>query len=102
METQHVCVELADDDILVIARVANQSTSRVPRSGRIPRNAFCVRIVGIAGKRRSNQKVLAIATVEVWLVVGAATVQIVEVKSWRSEIYESVRIVLLLQAAGRI
>jgi len=99
VEAQEDGMQLADNDVFVVARVANERTGRLTRFGLVARDAAGVRIVVGAGQRIAKQHVDAVGPIEVGLIGGAAPIEAIEVEARRPEIDECLRIVLLLQTA---
>ncbi len=88
-------LQLADDVVLVVARVADQRAT-VDVAWELTL-AF-----GLIGVAPEQEAVALVVLIQIRLVIGTAAVQGVQIEAWRAEIFRGIRIVLLLQGAIRI
>ena len=103
VELQEGRLELRDDRVLVVARIADERALRLASLGRVARDVALVRhAAGVACERAAEEHVQAVVAVEIRLVVGAAAVDGVEVEARRAEVDQRVGGVRLLQTAGRV
>jgi hypothetical protein len=95
MEAQEQALELGDDAVLVVARVADQGAA--PEPGQV---------VGVgdalALQHLAQVKALAIVLIEIGLIAGPPAIDIVEVQSRRAEIHQAVGILGLGEQAHRV
>jgi hypothetical protein len=106
VKAQEQPLELRDDDVLVVARVADDRAlvgvrDRRGRGKIAPRQVLRPRIVRRAGQRTSEVEVEALR-IEVRLIVGTAAIDVVEIEPRRPVIDQRAEIVLFLQAARRV
>src|ERR1700682_1586930 len=108
MKPVHEPLKLRNDDVLVISWVADDGAPRVVdvfglrRIRRLtPRQVSRIRIAGCAGERPTLNKSI-VASVEVRRIVRTLAIDAVKIKTRRAKVDQTVRIVLLLQAACRI
>src|SRR6266540_2788600 len=86
VEAQEDAVQLGDDAVLIVARIAKQClTRRVARQIGGPR-------VGAAGKRRAKLQVDAVRLVELGRVAWPAAIDRVEVEGGGTEVLQRIRI----------
>ena len=106
VKAQEHAVQLADDDVLVVALVARQRAVELLAIVLCPAVSRQVvrddRAVRPFGQRPAELEPAFFALVQVGLVVGAAAVDAVEVELRRAEVDQRVDVVLLLHAAGGV
>src|ERR1700686_3246437 len=96
MKTVKQTLQLRNDGIFIVTRVANECAGRVCS---VPRQ---IRSVWVAPRNLVADQKCIFPVVHIRLVVRTTSVYVVEIERWRSEIRQSVRIILHLQATRRI
>ncbi len=106
VKPQHHRVQLRDDDVFVIARVADQRARAAGvrmRFGFVARQISRVLINAFRASQPAAQFEMAhIVFVQIGLIRRAAPVEAVQIEARRAEIYQRVRVALFFQAADRI
>ena len=95
VEPQHQSLQLRDDAVLVVARIADERPT-----GRAARQILGGRVDAPADRRAEQERRAVV--VHVGLVIRTAAIHVVEVEGRRPEIDQRVGVVLALEGAGRV
>src|SRR5262249_30446425 len=99
MEAEEQCVELRNDNVLVIALIADESPARACTVARQVRSLAALwKIVFIPPK----QQMRPVGLIEERLIVGPRTIERIEIKARRAKILQGIGIVEAIERGDRI